>query len=230
MRNEARRLRTFRQWPADSPVSPQDLARAGFYYLGPGDEVRCFCCSGILKDWVPGDCPVAEHRKYFPSCKFIRGEPVGNQGMPPHPQEAADAVDGQVVKSLKCFVSQALPCLEELIVVCNVIAMDFDVVSVFRAVENKHTTTGTFYLSESELIADVLKAGSTAENEPWLSTEEQLKRLQEQRLCKVCMDRDVSIVFVPCGHLVVCRACAFNLSFCPICREPIVDRVRTFMS
>ncbi|XP_033922466.1 baculoviral IAP repeat-containing protein 7 [Melopsittacus undulatus] len=101
MRNEARRLRTFRQWPADSPVSPQDLARAGFYYLGPGDEVRCFCCSGILKDWVPGDCPVAEHRKYFPSCKFIRGEPVGNQGMPPHPQEAADAVDGQVVSVLQ---------------------------------------------------------------------------------------------------------------------------------
>lgn len=63
-----------------------------------------------------------------------------------------------------------------------------------------------------------------------MSTEEQLRRLQEERMCKVCMDRDVSVVFVPCGHLVACGECALNLRLCPICRAVIQGSVRTFMS
>lgn len=63
-----------------------------------------------------------------------------------------------------------------------------------------------------------------------LSTEEQLRRLQEERTCKVCMDRAVSVVFVPCGHLVACGECALNLRLCPICRAVIRESVRTFMS
>ncbi|XP_063122133.1 baculoviral IAP repeat-containing protein 2 isoform X3 [Rattus norvegicus] len=63
-----------------------------------------------------------------------------------------------------------------------------------------------------------------------LSLEEQLRRLQEERTCKVCMDREVSIVFIPCGHLVVCRECAPSLRKCPICRGTIKGTVRTFLS
>lgn len=67
-------------------------------------------------------------------------------------------------------------------------------------------------------------------DESRMSTEEQLRRLQEERMCKVCLDRDVSVVFVPCGHLVACGECALNLRSCPICRAVIWRSVRTFMS
>ncbi|NP_001156719.1 baculoviral IAP repeat-containing protein 7 precursor [Mus musculus] len=59
--------------------------------------------------------------------------------------------------------------------------------------------------------------------------QEQLRQLQEERRCKVCLDRAVSIVFVPCGHFV-CTECAPNLQLCPICRVPICSCVRTFLS
>ena len=36
-------------------------------------------------------------------------------------------------------------------------------------------------------------------------------RLREQKTCKVCMDAEVGVVFLPCGHLVVCPNCAPNL-------------------
>ncbi|KAM5219731.1 baculoviral IAP repeat-containing protein 7 isoform 2-T2 [Hipposideros larvatus] len=65
--------------------------------------------------------------------------------------------------------------------------------------------------------------------EPARDTEEQLRRLREERTCKVCLDRAVGIVFVPCGHLV-CAECAPNLQQCPICRAPVHSRVRTFLS
>ncbi|XP_061217271.1 baculoviral IAP repeat-containing protein 7 [Neopsephotus bourkii] len=335
MRNEARRLGTFRQWPSTSPVSAQDLAKAGFFYVGPRDEVRCFCCSGILKDWAPGDCPMAEHRKFFPSCKFVCGEAVGNQEMLPL-QETIDTVDGQVVSLLQGMDSEeaALPhepeypamvteearlltfqnCPQYCAVYCRALARagffytgqdgivrcfccnggvrnwqiesdpwqeharlfpgcefllqsrgrDF-VSSVQESlsntqVPNKHMMTGASYVSGSELTADVLQEvrvkSSSAESrgaaqgdaeasssreemqsvqqresdEFRLSMEKQLQRLQEERMCKVCLDKDASVVFVPCGHLVACRECAFNLRKCPICRAVIQDRVRTFMS
>lgn len=34
-----------------------------------------------------------------------------------------------------------------------------------------------------------------------LTLEEENRQLKDARLCKVCMDEDVSVVFLPCGHL-----------------------------
>lgn len=34
-----------------------------------------------------------------------------------------------------------------------------------------------------------------------ISLEEENRQLKEARLCKVCMDDDVGVVFLPCGHL-----------------------------
>uniref|UniRef100_A0A8C9NPR8 RING-type E3 ubiquitin transferase n=1 Tax=Serinus canaria TaxID=9135 RepID=A0A8C9NPR8_SERCA len=225
----ARRLRTFQQWPRTAPVSARDLVEAGFFYVGPGDEVQCFCCGGILKDWRPGDCPLTEHVRFFPSCKYIRGEDVGNQEMLSL-QEIFDTVDGQFLSVLQGIVSEetALPNEPDLIVQ-NILQMGFDPTWVANLVENKFVLTGAFYLSESELISDLLQSGWEV-NGSQLSTEEQLRRLQEERMCKVCMDRDVSVVFVPCGHLVACEECALNLRLCPICRAVIQGSVRAFMS
>ena len=42
------------------------------------------------------------------------------------------------------------------------------------------------------------------------------------RECVVCFDRDVSHIFVPCGHQCVCERCAATVMAtsceCPICR------------
>lgn len=105
MRSVASRLRTFQQWPRTAPVSARDLVDAGFFYIGPGDEVQCFCCGGVLKDWRPGDCPLIEHMHFFPSCKYIRGENAGNQEMLSL-QEIFDTVDGQFLSVLQGIVSE----------------------------------------------------------------------------------------------------------------------------
>ena len=62
------------------------------------------------------------------------------------------------------------------------------------------------------------------------SLEEENNELKDQILCKICMDKDVSIVFLPCGHLVSCDKCAPALKNCPICRNEIKSTVQTFMS
>uniref|UniRef100_V9IB38 Apoptosis 2 inhibitor n=1 Tax=Apis cerana TaxID=7461 RepID=V9IB38_APICE len=64
------RLQSFTNWPLSSIVLPENLAKAGFYYLQHDDEVQCIYCGGILKKWELGDDPNKKHRKYFPNCNF----------------------------------------------------------------------------------------------------------------------------------------------------------------
>ncbi|XP_008072976.1 baculoviral IAP repeat-containing protein 7 [Carlito syrichta] len=83
---------------------------------------------------------------------------------------------------------------------------------------------------DPELLTPRREGQSEGAQEPGIGdAEEQLRRLREERTCKVCLDHAVSVVFVPCGHLV-CAECAPSLQLCPICRAPVRSRVRTFLS
>ncbi|NXJ11397.1 BIR7B protein, partial [Odontophorus gujanensis] len=274
MRDEARRLRTFSQWPQSSPVSAWDLAKAGFYFVGPRDQVQCFSCGGILEDWEPGDCPIVEHLKFFPFCKFIYHEAVRNRRIPL--QGMFDSVDGQFLSLLHRIDSEeaALPNQPEY----PEMATEEMRLSTFQNWP-QHTEmrpeqlarAGFFYTGQGDVVTCFYCDGDMRNwafgDDPWrehakwyprcefllqsmgrefvssvqesfastpppspLSTEEQLRRLQEERMCKLCMDKDVSVVFVPCGHLVACGECALNLRLCPICRAVIRGSVRTYMS
>lgn len=48
--------------------------------------------------------------------------------------------------------------------------------------------------------------------------------------CKICMAEEVGVVFLPCGHLLSCVMCAPAMVTCPLCRQQIRGRVRTFLS
>lgn len=55
------------------------------------------------------------------------------------------------------------------------------------------------------------------------------KDLRALRICKICMDKEFSSVFVPCGHLIACNDCAANIMQCPLCRRQITGVILTKM-
>jgi len=67
-------------------------------------------------------------------------------------------------------------------------------------------------------------------------SEEKLREVeretQEKNGCKLCMEEDISVVFLPCGHLCCCSSCANlpSVKSCPICREQISCKIRVFQS
>lgn len=42
--------------------------------------------------------------------------------------------------------------------------------------------------------------------------------------CIICLQARARVVFFPCKHMCVCRACAEECSTCPVCRGPIAER------
>ncbi len=60
--------------------------------------------------------------------------------------------------------------------------------------------------------------------------EETNRQLKESSVCKVCLDEAANIVFLPCGHLVVCVTCSPALERCPVCRKHIRGTVRVYLA
>ncbi|XP_013366474.1 PREDICTED: baculoviral IAP repeat-containing protein 2 [Chinchilla lanigera] len=353
MQTHAARMRTFMYWPSTVPVQPEQLASAGFYYVGRNDDVKCFCCDGGLRCWESGDDPWVEHAKWFPRCEFLirmKGQEFVDeiQARYPHLLEqllstsdtpGEENTDPPIVHFGPGEGSSEDAIMMNTPVVKAALEMGFSRSLIKQTIQSKILSTGENYrtvndivsallnaederreeekarpaeevasddlslirknrmalfqrltsvlpildnllkasvinkqehdiikqktqipLQARELIDTVLVKGNAAasifknclkevdstlfenlfveknmkyipaEDVSGLSLEEQLRRLQEERTCKVCMDKEVSIVFIPCGHLVVCQECAPSLRKCPICRGIIKGTVRTFLS
>ncbi|KAG9509811.1 E3 ubiquitin-protein ligase rififylin [Fragariocoptes setiger] len=52
--------------------------------------------------------------------------------------------------------------------------------------------------------------------------------LDDENMCKICMEREINCVLLECGHYFTCVPCGKKLSECPICRQMIRRVVRTF--
>ncbi|XP_076877856.1 E3 ubiquitin-protein ligase XIAP [Brachyhypopomus gauderio] len=211
------------------PVDHEELARAGFYSIGDQDRVSCFRCGGNLKNWQPNEDPWEEHAKHYPGCSFLLSEkgqefvnnvqlrsPRGRYSNGPSYQERASNV-------MQSEIAQ------------KAVEMGFEPIKVERIILEKIRQSREGYSSVDDLIQDITKSLSDSDSDVHQEqqTEDPLKKLeklQREKLCKVCMDRDIAIVFIPCGHLVTCMKCSDSLGKCPICCAVITQKIKTYSS
>ncbi|KAK4883076.1 hypothetical protein RN001_006395 [Aquatica leii] len=269
------RLRTFTMWPEDIIQTPEVLAQAGFYYEGCGDQVRCFHCDGGLRHWHPLDDPWTEHARWFPKCGYVllvKGQDF-----------IVACTDGSSANTDEDYTKCARPYQRKEITereiqaqmltppVMTALSIGLHVGRIKQAIKEKLDQTGIGFatadavieatlnlqLDEDEstdphiaqevnqILADALnrtinqnealtkdaqevevsvekcllkKTDDSTSDKP-LTLEEENRLLKEARLCKICMDNEVGIVFLPCGHLATCFNCAPNLEDCPVCRR-----------
>uniref|UniRef100_A0A8C5LAB2 RING-type E3 ubiquitin transferase n=1 Tax=Jaculus jaculus TaxID=51337 RepID=A0A8C5LAB2_JACJA len=267
MQTHMARFKTFFNWPSSFLVHPQQLASAGFYYTGHSDDVKCFCCDGGLRCWDLGDDPWVEHAKWFPRCEYLirtKGQEFITQVQDSYPylleqllttsdtteeENAESPNDLALIRKNRMALFQHLTCvipiLEHLLSARLISEQEYEVIKEKTQISLQARKLIDTILVKGNMAATTFK-NSLQETDPLLYKRlfgntknfffldlpmaEQLRKLQEERTCKVCMDREVSIVFIPCGHLVVCKDCAPSLRKCPICRSTIKGTVRTFLS
>uniref|UniRef100_I3KLZ9 E3 ubiquitin-protein ligase XIAP n=1 Tax=Oreochromis niloticus TaxID=8128 RepID=I3KLZ9_ORENI len=295
MRNEEARLRTFSSWPNSAPVRPRDLAQAGFFYVGQGDKVQCFCCGGRLNGWEPGDTAWSEHSKHYPNCYFILGHDVRNIPIQTGVEEDASnnqrANDPASMQSFEArrasFAGVWHPVDHERLARAGFYSTGRgDAVLCFQCggglnnwqpeedpwVEHaKHYPGCSFLLANKgpefvnsihlqrpqhdravsicffhklwmrklqiKIHLEYIMKQSLSSVDFYLFTFlsdedplEKLQRLQREKQCKICMDRDIAIVFIPCAHLVACENCSQALNKCPICCQDITQKIKTYIA
>ncbi|OWF36077.1 baculoviral IAP repeat-containing protein 3-like [Mizuhopecten yessoensis] len=93
---------------------------------------------------------------------------------------------------------------------------------------NESVETPTEAASKDPSSSKDESISSEKSEDPDLS--EEIRTLKDQKTCKICLDEEVGMVFLPCGHLCACVTCAPAVQHCPICRCDIRGTVRTYMS
>ncbi|XP_053130276.1 E3 ubiquitin-protein ligase XIAP isoform X2 [Hemicordylus capensis] len=233
MANYETRIQTFMTWRYS--VSKEQLAQAGFYSTGNGDNVVCFHCGGGLQEWKEGENPWEQHAKWFPGCKYLvekKGQDFVNSVHLTQSLQDSTIETAEKTSSIKD---------EELLqnhLVQDAMRMGFSLGEIRKTMERKRHLSTEHYKSVEALVTDLVNAQSDKiQDVSWesvlqkdLGTEEKLRRLQEEKLCKICMDKTISVVLLPCGHLVACKDCAEAIHKCPLCCEVIAKRQKIYMS
>lgn len=206
------------------PIDHERLARAGFYSTGTGDRVKCFYCSGGLKGWQPEEDPWEEHAKHYPGCRFLLSEkgPEFVNSIQLQNKAASSHQNGFSGQSEMLQSSIAQKAIE----------MGLEPSLVEKTILQKLQTTGSSFSSVQALVEGCLnyepenEASTKADEDPL----EKLLKLQREKQCKICMDRDICMVFIPCGHLVSCKECSEALLKCPICCSAIAQKIKTYIA
>jgi len=55
-----------------------------------------------------------------------------------------------------------------------------------------------------------------------------IESMEDESLCKICMDSPIDCVMLECGHMCTCTNCGKQMAECPICRQYVVRVVKTF--
>ncbi|KAJ4945444.1 hypothetical protein JOQ06_023129 [Pogonophryne albipinna] len=213
------------------PIDPERLARAGFYSTGARDMVLCFRCDGGLKGWQPEEDPWEEHAKHYPGCSFLlaeKGQEFVNhiQLQDPRRNRATSShqngFSGHRNEVLRSDMAQ------------KAIEAGLEPSVVEKTILEKISATGSGYSTLEALMDDCFNdtamsdaASSQSQDEDPL---EKLRKLQREKQCKICMDRDICIVFIPCGHLATCKQCSETLIKCPICCGAITQKLKTYIA
>lgn len=66
------RLKSFEKLWNKWVIDPLQLSRAGFYYTGVDDCIKCFSCKGVLEDWNITYEIWTEHAFWFPGCQHVK--------------------------------------------------------------------------------------------------------------------------------------------------------------
>nr|XP_039272842.1 uncharacterized protein LOC120347079 isoform X2 [Styela clava] len=85
MRVAQNRLLTFQRfWAEENEFrNVRLLVMCGFFCLGQGDAVECFCCHVIVANWSRNDNPRRRHLELTTiHCRFIEGEECGETPLP----------------------------------------------------------------------------------------------------------------------------------------------------
>ncbi|XP_078493298.1 E3 ubiquitin-protein ligase XIAP-like [Ciona intestinalis] len=273
MRNQDMRLATFDQrWQQRAlQAKPAQISKAGFYFLGDRDRVKCWYCNGGLQNWDPNDEPWTEHAKWFPTCEFlIRSKgpdfvhamvakypnlprPIlrGPFDVPPSIRRNSESTAPPPIMDHKKEMAEMKTKVKKYMEseeAKSVLEMGFGRKELENVIKKKLSKDGEMFTSVVSII-DAMNEGTDSSDDEMEAEEPQTQtpmsisdldlspsmlarvaELEEERKCKVCLDKMADIVFIPCGHLCTCIECASALNKCPICRNKIEKSIRTYLS
>jgi hypothetical protein len=86
-------------------------------------------------------------------------------------------------------------------------------------------------MARKDLAEEVWKLQAALGEQAEITKQQQQEfdRLQNEKvLCRVCFEREIVTVLLPCRHRILCSFCSEKCKHCPVCRSVIMERMPVF--
>ena len=217
-------------WEEKYPHSPAHMAAAGWTYIGPRDRVQCLDCNGKVYMWEKKDCPVGEHMRFNPQCKFVKayiwkeeGENAGSASIQHNQKGSRPHAEGDPFTWCRSvregIISTHLYPVE-----------DIDLALMRLAKEDRLEPKVSEVVDEVWDIHEERRNGISHMTREHMELVEENKRLRDMKVCKKCKTGECDRLFMPCGHMVTCGECAGKCTHCPRCRKIVVSHMQVYMA
>lgn len=237
---EESRRQTFRSWPHRNEEQIQEMVNAGLFYTGTEDLVRCYHCGVGLENWLDTNYPWVQHTYYSPDCQHVRQQrPAWIRSLLDNPDLRSNSDHRQRRRTrISCEMRTKLA--QRLLQMGYTEGRIIDAFNYFRRSGRKvlsiHDVLDHIKTTEPNnytmLCTNMTAANNSVDQIEASQTEsaQKSKKETDADLCKVCVDKEVRIVFLPCGHRVTCEDCAPKFRKCIVCRAVIKGTVRAHVS
>lgn len=254
LQNSQARCETFLSWPAQVPISGEELADAGFFYLGVGDVVRCVFCSLEVRHWSSGQFAWRKHKSKSPNCSHVR------QNCPKNIERYVSILIGRKGKKLTnsevkqlsshthvdiSFIKPDQPSRPRTESCYSRPASGDVLSSVHSGVQPVQSMPGVqqpqfpgVYQQMSNpfnpMPAQRFRPGMSQpawpqpHSLPWSQPPRANAKCQPSRpvsVCVGCKCTEISCFLLPCEHLS-CSACSQKHQKCPQCKKPVLSVIR----
>lgn len=225
MRSERNRLSSFANW-TNPNVTPEILARSGFFFIEIDDIVLCPFCKVYAGGWLPTTLlgPWSLHRTFSPRCPLVTGLLCFNVPIDASSQPIWDL--GRTFREYELYEIRPRS------------ATDVEPLSLRALGMELHHPSDPNDPSETpppspEYVGVEPPPPPSPEPPPPEAADEpdDTQEFQEEYIlnkCTVCLNDRLQIVCLPCGHFCVCAACVKKLSRCAICRTHIRALVKVY--
>ncbi|BFZ09504.1 hypothetical protein BsWGS_12542 [Bradybaena similaris] len=74
------------------------------------------------------------------------------------------------------------------------------------------------------------RSAEPSKNQELRVVEREHSLLSERTTCRVCRTSDVNCIFLPCGHVATCQACADKVTHCVLCNRAIIGTANVYLA
>lgn len=188
-------------WKKYCPVSKNELVDAGFFNLHRKDFVCCFFCGIQIGEWESTDNPWIEHEKHSTNCVYLK---LNNNIL----EEKKNLFTSDANKFIGIWINSDSDIVEELF------ALGISLPTIKNLLAKRYQSSKMMFVSLDEAL-ECLK--NELEENNIIKSRISLSNL----LCHYCNESEISVVFLPCGHLITCSKCALKFENCPKCKNNI---------
>ncbi|KAH3746498.1 hypothetical protein DPMN_180906 [Dreissena polymorpha] len=207
------RLKSFEKFPFEPSVSFIRLAQGGFFYDGQGEKVVCFCCHATYtpKCWTENVRDI--HKALSPACVFVNNGKTNN--VPIHTSDFRSNTENAETE----YNEHTSGAWSELGRLASGGPHDCAQIQINNIPYSKRMSGEEILKRNHTHSSERYIENITAENE----------NLRSEIMCKICMDRDACVVFLPCGHMATCEVCSKALRKCAMCRAVIRRTIKSII-